>query len=198
MWPHRERWVTWEPTDRGEIRASAPRAFGRDYSIKLKEAFETWTDFARAQDWAAKLPGHSLAFIILDRDANFEEDCVLIEYDDVRDPGVVGSPPTVREHLAAAESCAAVSRTETGFTCCVGGQFRLVCSRSAIRCPSMRRSLTPRSKCMRRRGLCPPASSTDFDDPCCDNPTILKAVPRPHIPDKFHNQFYYSYLFSPR
>lgn len=112
--PTVEQWLTWEPTDRGGIRAAAPWAYGRDQWITWKEASETWTDFATAQDWAGKLPGHRLAFIIRDRDAYPEEDCVLIDYDDVHDPESQAVHPTVREHLAAAASYAAVSRSGTG------------------------------------------------------------------------------------
>lgn len=112
--PAIEQWVTWTPEDSRGIRACAPWEYGHDRYIKWKEAPEAWTDFQTAQEWAAKLPGQQLAFIIRDRDEYDSEDVVLVDYDDVRDPETGVVHPTVREHLAEAASYADVSRSGTG------------------------------------------------------------------------------------
>lgn len=112
--PTVERWVTWKATDNGGLRAYAPWAYGEDQHIKWKGKTDAWTDFETAQEWVTTLPGHQPAFIIRDRDECPGEDCVLIDYDDVRDPESDAVHPTVREHLAEAASYADISRSGSG------------------------------------------------------------------------------------
>jgi putative DNA primase/helicase len=110
-----EQWITWKPSDDGRKIPRAPYANpGRpDRYVSAQDA-DVWTDFETARDWARKLPGHRLAFTIRDRDVYPDEELVLVDYDDVRDPDTGTLHPTVREHLTQADSYADVSPSGTG------------------------------------------------------------------------------------
>jgi hypothetical protein len=83
---------------------------------------DNWTTFEEAQAWADRLPGHALAFTIPTGETDENSDVggdehdphVLIDYDDARDPETGAVHPTVRDHLARAESYADVSTSRTG------------------------------------------------------------------------------------
>lgn len=110
-----EQWLTWKPTDDGRKIPRAPYANPAhpDRYVSAQDP-DVWTTFETASDWAQKLPGHQLAFTIRDREEYPEEELVLVDYDDVRDPTTGRVHPTVREHLEQATSYADVSPSGTG------------------------------------------------------------------------------------
>lgn len=110
-----ERWLTWKSTDDGRKIPRAPYVH-RDQPDRYVSAQDAavWTDFETAREWAVKLPGHRLALTIRDREAYPDEDLVLLDYDDARDPDSGALHPTVRDHLASAASYADVSPSGTG------------------------------------------------------------------------------------
>lgn len=114
--PDVARWLTWkEDDDDGEKIPRAPHvhsSFPDKYADSQDSAL--WTDFETAHEWANKLPGHNLAFVIRNRAEYPDEDLVLIDYDDVRDPETETIHPTVRDHLEAAGSYADLSPSGTG------------------------------------------------------------------------------------
>jgi len=113
--PSVEQWLTWKPTDDGRKIPRAPHVHsGRPDRYVSAQNPDTWTTFETARDWADKLPGHQLAFVIRDRDVYPDENLVLIDYDDVRAPDSGTIHPTVREHLEQADSYADVSPSGTG------------------------------------------------------------------------------------
>ncbi len=111
----RHQWLTWKPTDDGRKIPRAPYLHS-DAPDRFVDAQDpaVWTDFETASEWAAKLPGHELAFTIRNRDEYPDEDLVLIDYDDARDPETGAIHPTVREQLEQAASYADVSPSGTG------------------------------------------------------------------------------------
>jgi len=121
--PSVEQWLTWKPTDDGRKIPRAPHVnSGRPDRYVSAQNPDTWTTFETARDWADKLPGHQLAFVIRDRDVYPDENLVLIDYDDVRDPDRGTIHPTVRDHLEQADSYADVSPSGTSVhLLCRGG-----------------------------------------------------------------------------
>lgn len=110
-----EQWLTWQPTDDGRKIPRAPYAHPSQPNRYVSaQNPDVWTTFGTARDWAEKLPGHHLAFTIRDREAYPDEDLVLIDYDDVRDPATGTIHPVVRDHLEQANSYADVSPSGTG------------------------------------------------------------------------------------
>jgi uncharacterized coiled-coil protein SlyX len=121
--PSVEQWLTWKPTDDGRKIPRAPHVHsGRPDRYVSAQNPDNGTTFETARDWADKLPGHQLTFVIRDRDVYPDEDLVLIDYDDVRAPDSGTIHPTVREHLEQADSYADVSPSGTGVhLLCRGG-----------------------------------------------------------------------------
>lgn len=110
-----EQWLTWKPTEDGRKVPRAPYEHrGQPDRFVSAQDPTVWTDRETAQRWADVLPGHGLAFTIPNREDGPEDPYVLIDYDDVRDPETGSIHPTVREHLARAESYADVSTSGTG------------------------------------------------------------------------------------
>lgn len=110
-----ERWITWKETDQGRKVPRAPYAHSKwpDRFVNAQNP-EVWTDFPTARGWAEKLPGHGVALVIRDRQEYPDEELVLLDYDDVRDPKSGEIHPVVREHLQQAESYGDVSVSGRG------------------------------------------------------------------------------------
>lgn len=117
-----DRWLTWKETDGRKIpRAPYAHPEHPDRYVDAQDP-DVWTDFATAQEWAAKLAGFELAYVIRNRDTFPDEDLVLIDYDEVRIPERGEIHPIVREHIEAAGSYADVSTSGTGVhILCRGG-----------------------------------------------------------------------------
>lgn len=113
-WLSVEQWLAWKATDDRKI-PRAPYAYPEspDRFVNAQDA-DVWTDFETAREWASKLPGFGLAFVIRDRDTYPDEELVLIDYDDARDPERGAIHPLVREHIETAGSYADVSTSGTG------------------------------------------------------------------------------------
>jgi hypothetical protein len=128
IWPDdlldRDQWLTWKleigqgESGTGRSTRKIPRApfVYTDSPNRYVDPHDPdhWTDFETASQWAEALPGHELAYDIADRTEHPEEDLVLLDYDDVRDPETGQIHPTVREHVERAGSYAAVSTSGTG------------------------------------------------------------------------------------
>lgn len=110
-----EQWHTSKTTDDSRKVPRAPYV-NPEWPDKFVSAQDptTWTDFDTAKQWAEKLPGHSLAFNIRDREDYSGEEFVLVDYDDVRDPETGEIHPVVREHLERTGSYADVSMSGAG------------------------------------------------------------------------------------
>jgi len=110
-----EQWHAWKETDDGRKVPRAPYEH-RTHPERFVSAQDpaVWRDFATVQEWCEKLPGYGPAFNIRDRDEHSDEDLVLVDYDDARDPETGAVHPTVREHIERAESYADVSTSGTG------------------------------------------------------------------------------------
>ena len=124
VWPetcvYRDQWLTWkmeggDGEKKGRKIPRAPHA-NEGWTDKYVNAHKekNWTDFETAKLWAEKLPGHRIAYDIADREDHPEEDLLLIDYDDVRDPETGAIHATVREHITRAGSYASVSSSGTG------------------------------------------------------------------------------------
>jgi hypothetical protein len=109
------RWLTWKETDDGRKVPRAPYE-NPDWPDKFVSAQDpdVWTDFETVEKWTSKLPGYGAAFNIRDREEYPGEECVLIDYDDARDPETGRIHPVVREHIERARSYADVSTSGTG------------------------------------------------------------------------------------
>ena len=120
-----DQWLTWKPTDDdyGKI-PRAPYAYP-NWPERYVNAQNpaVWTDFTTAQDWAEKLSGFALAYVIRDRDEYPDEDLVIVDYDDARDLETSAVHPVIREHLQAAESYADISPSGTGVHILCQGQL---------------------------------------------------------------------------
>jgi hypothetical protein len=108
-----DQWLTWKSTNDGRKVPRAPWESGGDEFVSAQDP-DVWTDFETATIWSEKLPGYELAFTIRDREEYPEETFLLIDYDDVRDPGTGEIHPTVQEHVQRADSYADVSTSGTG------------------------------------------------------------------------------------
>jgi hypothetical protein len=110
-----EQWLTWKETDDGRKVPRAPYEHP-SWPEKFVSAQDpaVWRDFETVQEWAEKAPGFGTAFNIRDREDYPDEDLVLIDYDDARDPETGAVHPTVREHIDRAGSYADVSTSGTG------------------------------------------------------------------------------------
>jgi len=110
-----EQWLTWKATDDGRKVPRAPYEH-RDWPDKFISAQDpaVWRDFSTVQEWCDRLDGYDPAFNIRDREEYPDEEFVLIDYDDVRDPETGSIHPTVREHVDRADSYADVSASGTG------------------------------------------------------------------------------------
>lgn len=110
-----EQWLTWKPTDDGRKIPRAPYEHP-DWPDKFVSAQDPdiWTDFETATNWAEKLSGFAPAFNIRDRGEHPDEEYVLIDYDDARDPETGRLHPVGREHIERAGSYADVSTSGTG------------------------------------------------------------------------------------
>jgi len=119
-----DQWLTWKPTDDGRKVPRAPYA-NPEWPDKFVSAQdpEVWTSFGTATDWSDKLDGYGVAFNIRDREEYPDEDAVLIDYDDARDPNTGRIHPVVLEHIRRAESYADVSTSGTGVHIFVRGQL---------------------------------------------------------------------------
>jgi putative DNA primase/helicase len=107
------QWHTWKATDDGRKVPRAPYETGDDSFVSAQDP-DVRTDFETAREWVDKLPGHRLAFNIRDREEHPDEEYVLIDYDDARDPETDEMHPIVHEHIERAESYADVSTSGTG------------------------------------------------------------------------------------
>lgn len=119
IWPdtlrEREQWLTWKRTDDGRKIPRAPFAYPNhlDRYVNAHDP-DHQTSFTDAQEWAEMLPGHELAYDIRNRDDFPDEDLVLLDYDDVRNPDTGAIHATVREHLDQAGSYGALSTSGAG------------------------------------------------------------------------------------
>ena len=120
-----DQWLTWKPTDNDRKVPRAPYAYP-DWPKRYVDAQNptVWTDFESAQDWVEKLSaGFALACVIRNRDEYPDEDFVVVDYDDARDPGTGAIHPVVHEHLQTADSYADVSPSGTGVHILCRGQL---------------------------------------------------------------------------
>jgi len=119
-----DQWLTWKPTDDGRKVPRAPYA-NPEWPDKFVSAQdpEVWTTFGTATDWGDKLNRYGVAFNIRDREEYPDEDAVLIDYDDARDPDTGRIHPVVLDHIRRAGSYADVSTSGTGVHIFVRGQL---------------------------------------------------------------------------
>jgi putative DNA primase/helicase len=120
-----DQWLTWKPTDNDRKVPRAPYTYP-DWPERYVDAQNpaVWTDFATAQDWIETLSsGFELAYVIRNRDEYPDEDLVVIDYDDARDPETSAIHPVVHEHLQTAGSYADVSPSATGVHILCRGQL---------------------------------------------------------------------------
>jgi len=106
-------WFAWKRADDGRKIPRAPWTTGGDQFVSAQDP-DVWTDLATARKWCEHLPGFDLATTIRDRDQFPDEDRVLIDFDDARDPETGRWHPVARELIATAESYAQVSTSGTG------------------------------------------------------------------------------------
>jgi len=111
-----DQWLTWKLTDDDRKVPRAPYAYP-EWPERYVNAQNpaVWTDFETAREWIEKLySGFALAYVIRDRDEYPDEDLVVIDYDDARDPRSGAIHPLVHEHLQTAGSYGDVSPSGTG------------------------------------------------------------------------------------
>jgi len=111
-----DQWLTWKPTgdDRKVPRAPYAHPEWPERYVNAQKS-SVWTDFETARDWVEKLSGgFALAYVIRNRDEYADEDLVVVDYDDARDPRTGAIHPLVHEHLQTAGSYADVSPSGTG------------------------------------------------------------------------------------
>jgi len=109
------QWLAWKPTDDGRKVPRAPYE-NTDWPDKFVSAQDpdVWTDFETAREWVESLSGYGLAFNIPNKNADVDDEHVLIDYDDARDPETGRIHPAVRDHIQRAGSYADVSTSGTG------------------------------------------------------------------------------------
>jgi hypothetical protein len=109
------QWLTWKATEDGRKVPRAPYEHP-DWPDKFVSAQDpdVWRDFDTAADWSDKLGGYGLAFTIRNREDYPDEQFVLVDYDDARDPDTGEIHPVVREHTERADSYTDVSTSGTG------------------------------------------------------------------------------------
>ncbi|EMA55367.1 hypothetical protein [Halococcus thailandensis] len=119
-----EAWHAWKETDDGR---KVPRApwLNPDWPDKFVSAqnADVWTDRDTAAKWCEHLSGYGLALNIRDREDHPDEDLVLIDYDDARDPDTERIHPTVCEHIERADSYADISTSGTGIHILLRGEL---------------------------------------------------------------------------
>ncbi|WP_276249179.1 winged helix-turn-helix transcriptional regulator [Haladaptatus sp. YSMS36] len=109
------QWLTWKATEDGRKVPRAPYEH-LDWPDKFVSAQDpdVWRDFDTAADWSDKLSGYGLAFTIRNREDYPDEQFVLVDYDDARDPDTGEIHPIVHEHIERADSYTDVSTSGAG------------------------------------------------------------------------------------
>jgi len=107
------QWYTWKADDGRKI-PRAPWLHRHPDHYASAQNPDVWRSFEEASEYATEFSGHNLAFVIRDRDQFPNENVVLIDYDDVRNPDTLDLHSTVREHIEQADSFAQVSTSRTG------------------------------------------------------------------------------------
>ncbi|WP_423751084.1 hypothetical protein [Salinirarus marinus] len=109
------QWLAWKATDDGRKVPRAPYE-NPDWPDKFVSAQDpdVWRDYETVVDWCDKLDGYEPAFNIRNREDYPDEEFVLVDYDDARDPESGEVHPVVREHVERATSYADVSTSGTG------------------------------------------------------------------------------------
>lgn len=114
-----------------------------------------WVDHDTVREWIDTLPGYGPALNIRDRDEFPDENLLLIDFDDVRDPETGRVHPAVREFVERAGSYADVSTSGTGIHILLRGALPDGVKAIDAPLPRPRRSPTPRSRRTTRRATSP-------------------------------------------
>lgn len=114
--PGRETWLLWHYEDDRKLPIAPYYQSGYEGQIPPVSAQDeqAWTDLDTARQLAAAMSGWNLALNIRDRDEYPDEDLVLIDLDDVRDPLSHKLHPRAEEIINSAGSYAQVSTSGTG------------------------------------------------------------------------------------